>query len=160
MSKDMIRIDYFSDVLCVWAYLSQIRLDELKKNHGRQIEIHYHFIPLFGCTENRIGHGWKDRGGYPGFGVHVKEVGAGFPHVNVHPDIWVRIRPRSSANCHLFLKAVQLLEEEMLLPASGSYEASGNSVFEELAWRVRLAFFRDNRDISRLDCLYAMADEL
>ncbi len=30
MSDRPIRIDYFSDVLCVWAYAAQIRLDELK----------------------------------------------------------------------------------------------------------------------------------
>lgn len=160
VSRDKIRISYFSDVLCVWAYIAQIRLDELKRQYNDQIEIHYHFLPLFGCTEDRIGHGWRDRGGYPGFGEHIRDVCKEFDHIDVHPDIWVRNAAKTSANSHLFLKAVQLLEEEPPLLVLGKEKATNNSVFEELAWRVRLAFFKHNKDISRLDCLYSIADKL
>jgi predicted DsbA family dithiol-disulfide isomerase len=34
-----IRISYFSDVLCVWAYIAQIRLDELKTTFQDKIAI-------------------------------------------------------------------------------------------------------------------------
>jgi len=34
-----IRISYFSDVLCVWAYIAQIRLDELTTNFQDKISI-------------------------------------------------------------------------------------------------------------------------
>ena len=160
MSSDRIRISYFSDVLCVWAYIAQIRLDELKKHYGGQIDIRYHFIPLFGCTQTRIADAWKDRGGYDAFGEHVRKACAGFPHVEVHPGLWARNRVKTSANSHLFLKAVQLLEEESLLPLPDSGRDSGTTVLEVLAWRIRPAFFRDNRDISSMDCLYSIADEL
>ena len=82
--NDKIRISYFSDVLCVWAYIAQIRLDELKLNYGDKLDIQYHFIPLFGCTDKRIGEGWKDKGSFKGFGNHVKDVCSKFDHVDVH----------------------------------------------------------------------------
>ncbi len=37
--KTKVRISYFSDVLCVWAYVSQIRLDELNRQFGDKVEI-------------------------------------------------------------------------------------------------------------------------
>ena len=108
---DSVRISHFSDVLCVWAYVSQIRMDELKAQRGDKVEIGYHFINLFGCTAERIGEGWRDRGGYAGFGDHVLNVCTGFPHVEVDPDVWKACAPASSGMSHLFLKAIQLMEE-------------------------------------------------
>ena len=52
--SDRIHVSYFSDILCVWAYVAQIRLGELQKKHRRDIEVTHHFIPLFGNTEHRI----------------------------------------------------------------------------------------------------------
>ncbi|WP_167374188.1 hypothetical protein [Bathymodiolus platifrons methanotrophic gill symbiont] len=39
MATPSIRIHYFTDVLCVWAYLAQVRLDELIKNYASDIEL-------------------------------------------------------------------------------------------------------------------------
>ncbi|RLA21041.1 MAG: disulfide bond formation protein DsbA, partial [Gammaproteobacteria bacterium] len=43
MPQQEIRIDYFTDILCIWAHVSQARVDELKKQFGSQIRLHYHF---------------------------------------------------------------------------------------------------------------------
>ena len=51
---------------------------------------------------------------------------------------------------HLFLKAVQLLEQRDTTPPS----------IEETAKRIRLAFFRDGRDVGNLDVLRDLALEL
>ena len=32
-----IHVSYFSDILCVWAYVAQVRLDELERRHGADI---------------------------------------------------------------------------------------------------------------------------
>ena len=155
-----IHIDYFSDVLCVWAYTAQIRIDELRRNYGAQVRFSQHFMPLFGCTAQRIGEGWRERGGYAGFGRHVREVCAKFPHLDVHPDLWTGDVPASSASCHLFLKAVQFLQDKGELPREARAEWAGRDVFEETIWRMRLAFFRDARNIATLDCQRAIAAEL
>ena len=62
----MISIDYFSDILCVWAYGGQVRLDELMRNFGDDIRVRHRFIPLFADTRARIGEGWKEQGGFAG----------------------------------------------------------------------------------------------
>ncbi|MEJ2508643.1 MAG: disulfide bond formation protein DsbA [Gammaproteobacteria bacterium] len=149
-----VRIDYFSDVLCIWAYTAQIRVDELKRSFGSQLALHYHFVPLFGDTAHRIGEGWADRGGYEGFGRHVSEIAGRFDHAPVSANVWSACAPRTSCNAHLYLKAVQLLEEDGEIDAEGQADFDGRSLFEEANWRVRQAFFVDDRDIGAMDCLF------
>ncbi len=159
MEQDgVVRIAYFSDVLCVWAYVSQIRLDELQRTFGDRLRIAHHFIPVFGCTAHRIGAGWQQRGAYAGFGEHVREVCGEFPHVQVHPRLWADAVPHSSAMAHLFLEAVQLLERAGAVPERARAEAGAGGVFARVAWDVRQAFFRDGRDVSSLRCLFDIAE--
>ena len=47
-------VTYFSDVLCVWAYAAQIKLDELRRQFDNQIRVEYHFPRLFGNVCYRI----------------------------------------------------------------------------------------------------------
>lgn len=153
-----IRISYISDVLCVWAYIAQIRLDELKLHFGPALALDYHFVPVFGDTRGRIGEGWKDKGGHGGFNEHVRHVCRDHPHVTVHPDLWLRDPPASSAQTHLFIKALQLLEEQGKIAATAQFDA--NTPLEEFVWRVRRAFFTQARDISDFRELFAIAEDL
>ncbi len=111
-----VSILYFSDVLCVWAYLAQIRMDELKKTFGDKINVELHFIPVFGSVDSKIETNWKDRGGVQAYGKWVFETAAKFKHIDVHEQIWQKNIPLSSASCHLFIKAVQLADKKGLLP--------------------------------------------
>lgn len=160
MTTQAIRISYFSDTLCVWAYVAQIRLDELKQRYGESVAIDYHFIPLFGNTAHRIGDGWRDKGGYGGFSDHVQRVCAGFPHVRIHPDVWRQTRPLCSAVSHQFLHAVQLLAKAGDIADQPQDAFHGRTPFEECAWRVRQAFFCDARNISEMAVLCSISDEL
>ena len=102
---DKVRIQHFSDVLCVWAYVSQVRIDELKQNFGAQIEMDYHFVQVFGHAHQKLAAQWGQRGGAAAYGKHVKQVVQKFEHVSVHPEIWQRDTPRSSLPAHLFRQA-------------------------------------------------------
>jgi len=155
-----IRIDYFSDVLCSWAYTAQIRLDELEHNFGNKIDVHYHFMPVFGCTKRRIGEGWKDRGGYEAFNKTVRKVCREFPHVEVHPEVWIRNIPASSASCHHFLKAVQLLEHDGRITGASREAHGGRSLFRAAIWRFREAFFKELRNVAERSCQLEIAEEL
>lgn len=155
--QEPIHIAHFSDVLCVWAYAAQVRLDELKRQYGDRVRLSYHFIPLFGDTAHRVGEGWRDKGGYGAFGDHVRQVCSDFPHVQVHQGVWSDVKPASSAACHHLLKAAQLLEARGEIDAAPLPGCDDRSLFEELAWQARLAFFRDARDIARLDELLDIA---
>jgi len=163
--SDRVQISYFSDTLCVWAYVAQIRLDEMESQFGSEIELEQHFIPIFGSTAHRIGVGWEDRGGFPGYSEHVREICRGFPHVELSPDAWTTTIPTSSAVSHYLIKAVQLLEAGGEIGSAAEEgvtagETSGRCASDELAWRARRAFFRDGQDISDMDRLLALAEEM
>jgi len=148
-----IRIFYFSDVLCIWAYSSQIRLDELKTTFQDKIEIEYHFVPVFGNAHEKLENGWRDRGGLEGYSNHIQEVANKFDHISVHPDIWTKATPYSSTSCHLFLHAIQLLEEKGLI-------ARSRQVFEKATWAFREAFFTQMADVSDREVQFKIAEEL
>ncbi len=153
-----VRIDYFSDLLCVWAYAAQIRLDELEQHYSAAIDIHQHFIPVFGCTQHSIAEVWKEKGGFPGYSAHVKQIARRFPHVVVHPEIWTRNIPPTSASAQLFVKAVQLLQDKGLIDAAPQAQLQGRSVFESVIWALRVAFFRDLENIAERSVQLAIAE--
>jgi len=107
-----IKLKHFSDILCIWAYIGQIRLDKLKIKFTNEIEIDYHFIQVFGAVENKMKETWGAKGGISAYAEHVKDVASKYPHVIIHPELWSKNIPSSSASCHVFLKAIQLLAEK------------------------------------------------
>ena len=137
---DKPEIRHFSDLLCVWAYVAHVRLEELAHRYGDQVAISLHFCPVFPDAHGKIETAWKTRGGFEGYGAHVAHVAAGFDHVSVHPDVWQKVRPRSSGSAHLFLKAVALSDK-----AGGRLE---DSALFRASWALRQAFFAEARDIS------------
>ena len=143
-----VEILYFTDILCIWAYLAQIRIDELKIKFGANIDLQNHFFPVFGSVESKIEHNWKNKGGVSAYSKHTQDLGLRFSHIKIHPEIWLKNIPTTSVSCHLFLKAVQILETRGELPSSSKSEACDNSVFEATIWALRLAFFKDLSDIS------------
>jgi predicted DsbA family dithiol-disulfide isomerase len=136
---ERVRITHYSDLLCVWAYVSQVRLDELLHSFPGRVELEYRYFHVFGNVPRKLESAWKDRGGAAAYGAHVKSVVDKFGHVALHPEIWVREAPQSSMPGHLMLCAVRVLE------ASG---AVAPGTLARAAWALRLAFFRDAADIS------------
>jgi len=152
----VVEISYFSDVLCVWAYASQARIDAVKEKFGDSVRIEHRFCSVFGDTARKITTTWKDRGGYEGFNSHLRQVVEMFPNIEVHPEIWLKTRPLTSASAHLFMKAVQQWEHE----SGGIGSRSAPSMFDQVMWKFRCAFFRDCRDICRWDIQCEVAKAL
>ncbi len=144
MSSPLI-VDYYSDVLCVWAWIAQRRIDELNKCLGDKIEIRYHYLDVFGDAVNKIPNQWHDRGDFEGFSAHVVESAFVYEDALINADIWSKIRPTSSANPHLVLKAIEL-----------SYSCKQSI---ELALKFRQAFFVDAQDISNIEILFALIEQ-
>jgi len=150
-----VAITYFSDILCVWAYVAQVRLDEIVSRFGNDVRVDHKFCSVFGNSADKITRGWGDKGGYQGFNLHLKEVAKKLDHVEIHADVWLAARPASSDSAHLFIKALQTLE------ANGSIEpADGKSASTELMWRLRCAFFRECRDVSDRTVQRDIADRM
>ena len=150
MNPAPVRVQHFSDILCVWAYAGQIRVDELQATFGDMISLDCHFIDVFGDTAGKISSAWGERGGFAGFAAHVQATARQFDHVRVHPELWTREVPASSLSCHVFLRAVKLVEDD----------AGPADAFRHAIWAVREAFFRDLVDISRRSAQLEIADAL
>jgi len=147
-------IEHFSDILCVWAYVSRVRIDAIKEKYGDVVHIKHRFCSVFGDTSTKIDMTWKGKGGYAGFNAHLRQVAGEFPHIEIHPDIWLNTRPSTSMSPHLFLKAVQLGEGD---PTTRGQQPD---TFDRVMWAFRRAFFKECRDISRLDVQREIAAEL
>lgn len=146
-----VSISHFSDLLCVWAYVAQVRVDELRHHFHEQVAIRIRFCSVFADVGTKVIGGWKDRGGVPAYRAHVEQTIAHFDHVTLHPDAWTRVVPTTSSTAHAVVKAAQLMV------AAGTVSSPSPAAADELAWDLRLAFFRDGRDISRLDVQLAVA---
>jgi predicted DsbA family dithiol-disulfide isomerase len=141
-AEQRIPILYFSDVLCVWAWFAELRLAEVARNFGAQIEFDFRLCSVFGDTQSKIAAAWSEKGGYDGFADHVQQAARQFPEARLHPDLWRKIRPASSLSPHLYLKAVQLTERE---------GAVAPRTFENALHMMREAFFVGGLDIARQD---------
>lgn len=142
-----IQISYYSDVLCIWAYIAERRLVELARDFGDQISIETRFCSVFPDAWGKIKDKWGSRGGFEGFNQHLREVAKSFPHVDINDELWLTTRPRTSASAHLFLKAVELIERADQEPGAEPLPYL-DRLSTRATWEVRLAFFSQAKDIS------------
>lgn len=56
---DAVEITCFSDVLCVWAYVSQARIDAVGDRFGDAVRLRHRFCSVFGNTAEKIGSAWQ-----------------------------------------------------------------------------------------------------
>jgi len=145
-----IKVDHFSDMLCIWAYVSQIRIDELLSEFGDKVEVDYHFFPVFGDVPGKMKKSWGDRGGVETYNAHVQSVADKCEHIHITADVWVKNTPQSSLPSHLFLSAAKNAE------AHGLAE---KGAFARYMRKIREAFFVEARDISNRMELLAIAEQ-
>lgn len=153
--SEPIKIHYFSDVLCIWAYATHRRSEQLIQKFGDRIALEPHYCSIFPDAHTKIRQNWKDRGTFEGFNRHVNEVAAQFPHITVRPDLWLSVRPRTSMTAHIFLKAIHLIDMQSTENESW---CQSQSLSRKADWAVRLAFFADGKDISNWDVLHDIAN--
>lgn len=151
MNQTTIDIEHYSDVLCVWAYIAQARLIELRNNLGDQVQINYRFLRVFGDVQGKMASQWASRGGLSAYAAHVQEVAAGFEHLQLHPEAWLRNTPTSSVPAHLVLCGVRVLslEDPQRFP---------QQLIEDFLTQLRTAFFIEVLDVSALQQLLEVAE--
>jgi len=140
-----IKVEYYTDILCVWAWIAQCREKELQQEFGNDIKLSHRFVNVFGNTQMQIGDKWASRGGFDGFGQHVIQAAEPFSNAPVVADIWQTVRPFSSAPAHEVLKAVEI--------------SHSGAAAESFANVLRERFFTGPTDISRLDTLLDLAED-
>lgn len=134
-----IKISHFSDILCIWAYVSEIRIDELSNAFKERIEIEFRLFPVFGNVPGKISRQWGDRGGIEAYSEHVRQIADQFDHLCIDPQVWRANQPYSSLPAHLYLSAVRAAEQRNVI-SKGSFLS-----FKKC---LRNAFFRELADIS------------
>lgn len=138
-------LTYYTDILCIWAYIAQARVDEAEEKFADDISIDYRFCSVFGDTANKIGIGWAEQGAYTGFANHLHNVVSEYDYIKLHPEIWQRNRPVSSTPAHIVLKAVQRVDKQKS---------------EVLLKELRKAFFEQCIDISNWANLKALLEDV
>jgi predicted DsbA family dithiol-disulfide isomerase len=137
-----LKVVHFSDVLCIWAYVGQTHLSRLAEKFGDRLDVEVHYCSVFPDTHAKITKLWHEKGGFDGYARHVQDVANGFENVNLHSDVWSKTRPLSSASPHLFLKAVELLDNDV------EKTAFTERLPVKAATALRSAFFTDAEDIA------------
>ncbi len=144
-------IRHFSDLLCVWAYVSQVRCDELLEQFPGRVRFAWQSVQVFGDVPTKIETLWKERGGLEAYAAHVREIVEGFGHVPVHPEVWLRATPQSSLPGHLLLAGLRALEaREEVAPDTEA----------RAAWALREAFFQECADVSDRATLLSLAERV
>lgn len=131
--RQKIRIDYYSDVLCIWAYIAQARMQQLRQEFADQVEIRWRYLSVFGDVPGKMSTSWAERGGAAGYARHVQQLAADFPEIETHPELWRHCCPQSSGPAHLWLCAARL---------------QGSDQEALLAHAFREGFFRNLQDIA------------
>lgn len=141
MDKPLI-IDYYTDVLCVWAWIAQRRIDELNEKLTNKIKFKYCYVDIFGDVPTKIDTQWEQKGGYVGFAEHVQKSASIFEDAVINSKIWTEVRPTTSANAHLVLKAIE--------------KTHGKNKSIDMALKIRTAFFIDALDVGNLEVLFGL----
>ncbi len=146
-----IAFTYWSDPLCIWAYVAQDKLDRVLGEWGEKLDVSYRVVPVFGSLPWRFSEGPWAAGGQEARAEATRKVAADFGHGNVSGEVWLSDCPASSWSASAALKVVGQLERE------GSVEAGR---FAEYQWRMREWFFVDDKNMARRSEQLALAEEL
>jgi len=136
-------IDYYTDILCIWAWIAQPGLEELQRQWIGRVEVRHRYVDIFGDSHTKILQRWGQNDGFEKFNAHITHSAAPFNDTPVHASIWKQVRPRSSLPAHLLLKAIGIIHDA--------------SKVETMAVRIRRAFFVDGLDVSQFRLLLELA---
>lgn len=143
-------IDHYSDVLCIWAYISQVRMQKLRSEFPDDVDLTYHYFSVFGDIVSKVDVQWAQRGGIAAYADHVHDVASGFEHLDIHAGVWRDNVPSSSIPAHLFLCAAADLEAE---------DQAYIGAQQRLDSIIRAAFFENNLPVSDNDTLIQLVDQ-
>jgi predicted DsbA family dithiol-disulfide isomerase len=143
-------VTYWSDPICIWAFVAQPRLDAIMKAHGTRITLDLRIVPVFGSVPYRFREGnWRDAGP-EGRAETTRAVAARHGRTDVSGQVWLDDPPASSWAVCPPIKAAQVLEARGDIPTGSA---------ADYLWRTRVAFFVDNRNVARRSTQLAVAEE-
>ena len=145
-----IEFEYWSDPLCIWAYVAQPKLEAVLEKHGDLLAPRYRVVPVFGSVPQRFTTGsWADKGP-KGRAEATKRVASEHGHDDVNGECWLEDCPASSWAPGLALSAVFRMVDEgaVSLQQAAQYQ-----------WRMRQRFFVNNENVARREVQMSLAEE-
>lgn len=151
MTTSPLEVVYFSDLLCVWAYAGQVRVDELRAQMGGKIRLLDRFLNVYGDVPNRIQkHAGDATDPAATYAARMRAVAARFDHTEMSERCFTDVCPQSSNQAHLVLCAVRGMVAD---GQHGDAEA-----LPKLIRKIRLAFFEEALDVGQLDVLFELLE--
>ena len=142
---------YWSDPMCIWAFVGQSKLDRILEEWGERVEVDYRITPVFGSVPWRFREGgWSD-GGPEERREKTCELARQHGIEDVEGEVWIDSEPHSSWACGAAAKAVFQMEE------AGEADPGAGAQY---LWEMREHFYRRDRNICHRDEQLAIADEL
>lgn len=135
-----IPLQYWSDTLCIWAFVAQDKLERLLMEKGPILDVAYRIIPVFGSVPHRFREGSWAQKGPEGRVAATRRVAHERGHTEVTGEIWRTDPPASSWAVGAVVKAAFALE------AAGRLNKGTAAAFQ---LRLRRRFFVDNVNVAR-----------
>lgn len=149
--SEKLTFQYWSDPMCIWAFVGQSKLDRVLEEWGDRIEVDYRIVPVFGSVSKRFEEGSWAEGGRAGRRETTCGIASEHGIEGVSGDVWVESEPHSSWACGTAAKAVFMMEEE-----GDAHPGAGADYLLEM----RDHFYRRNRNICRRDEQLAVAERV
>jgi len=150
--QEPLTFSYWTDPLCVWAYVCQPKLENVMGTYGDNVTCQQRMIPVFTSMQRRFAKGgaWEGKDGTARREATVR-IATNMGFDNVTGEVWEKDMPTSSMPAAMAFCGVSLLEErgDVAQGASARYVDG-----------LRRAFFERNQNTARRQVQLALAEEL
>ncbi len=142
---------YWSDPLCIWAFVGQRHLDTICTELQGALVVQQRIVPVFGSIAWRFSDGPWAQGGVHARVQATAEIAARFGCSNVDGRGWVLDCPASSWPAAAAVKAAYAL-------VHGEHVTTAQA--DAFSWALRCAFFEDNLNIARREVQLHVAEHV
>ncbi len=147
---DQIEFEYWSDPLCIWAYVAQPKLDAVLERYGDRLSPRYRVVPVFGSIPQRFRTGSWAEAGPEGRAEATRRVAHEHDQHNVDGACWLEDCPSSSWSAGSALALVHRM-------ADGG--TTSRTQAERYQWRMRERFFVERQNVARRSVQLEIAEE-
>ncbi|GMV13851.1 MAG: hypothetical protein AMXMBFR56_20750 [Polyangiaceae bacterium] len=146
-----VEFGYWSDPLCIWAFVAQEKLERVLAEFGEHLTVDYRVIPVFGSVPSRFASGPWRADGVAGRVAATRRIAAEHGHPEVSGRCWERDCPASSWSAGAAIRAVFAVER------AGLAEPGSGPLFQ---LRLRERFFVQEQNVSRRSVQLDLLEEL
>ncbi|MCA9530706.1 MAG: DsbA family protein [Myxococcales bacterium] len=151
MTQRRVRFEYWTDPMCIWAFVAEPKLTRVLEEVGTHLEVDYRIVPVFGSVTQRLRDGGWAKEGREGRRSATKKVAVEHGHPDVTGDVWVHDTPTSSWAVGAAAKAAFLAE------AAGAAPGGAGAAY---LWALRERFFVHDQNTCRREVQLSVAEQV